>query len=292
MAFLFGDSNGKKELYRKILGTIDPGAKEGVCALYDTADGKCAEGMSVRKIAEIAARGMMGTPTAEPELATNWVLGPTFSDLSDPTGERKEIVTLFMTFEVLRNAFYPSEGAVIGSRDAEGEVAAVNVVRLYRSGYVKHFGERLWDLRIILGELIAGTMPAVYTDSKRKKLRKYLDARTKEAVELLLPRLHIMHAPGPHYHVAIMATLPENQGQGHCSKVMRAINRAADADQLPCYLECSGEKNKRVYARFGYKVVGQYSLSVEDDPEPGSSVFSDLFCMVRAPGDHGSLVNK
>ena len=82
MAFLFGDSNGKKELYRKILGTIDPGAKEGVCALYDTADGKCAEGMSVRKIAEIAARGMMGTPTAEPELATNWVLGPTFSDLS------------------------------------------------------------------------------------------------------------------------------------------------------------------------------------------------------------------
>jgi hypothetical protein len=80
MAFLFGDSNRKKELYSKILDTIKPDAKSAVCALYDTAAGKCAEGLSVRSIAQIAARGMMGTPSADPEWALHWILGPTFTD--------------------------------------------------------------------------------------------------------------------------------------------------------------------------------------------------------------------
>jgi len=80
MAFLFGDSNRKKELYSKILATSKPEAKSAVCALYDSAEGKCAEGLSVRSIAQIAARGMMGTPTADPEWALHWILGPTFAD--------------------------------------------------------------------------------------------------------------------------------------------------------------------------------------------------------------------
>jgi len=49
-----------------------------------------------------------------------------------------------MTSMVLSNAIYPTEGAMIGSRDAEGEIAAVSFVRVYRSGYFKQLGERLW----------------------------------------------------------------------------------------------------------------------------------------------------
>jgi len=62
----------------------------------------------------------------------------------DPTGERMKIVTLFMKYIMLPCWFYSSEGAVIGSRNAEGEISAVNVVRVYRSGYSKQLGERLW----------------------------------------------------------------------------------------------------------------------------------------------------
>ena len=82
MAFLFGDSNRKKELYSKILGKIEPEANPAVCALYDTAAGKCAEGLSMHSIAQILARGMMGTPTADPDWTFHWIMGPTFDDLS------------------------------------------------------------------------------------------------------------------------------------------------------------------------------------------------------------------
>jgi len=193
---------------------------------------------------------------------------------------------------VLSNAIYPSEGAMIGSRDAEGEIAAVSFVRVYRSGYCKQLGERLWDLRITVGEIFAGTLPSLYTDSNRTTLMNQVEARTKVATHEMMPKFHAQHASGPHYYVAIMATLPEKQGQGHCSNIMRAINRAADTDQLPCYLECSGEKNTKVYMRFGYKVMGQCSLSIQKDAEAGSGEFTEVYCMVREPGEHGSLVEK
>mmetsp|Transcript_41002 Transcript_41002/g.60343 ORF Transcript_41002/g.60343 Transcript_41002/m.60343 type:complete len:291 (-) Transcript_41002:60-932(-) len=290
MAFLFGDSNRKKELYSKILGKIEPEANPAVCALYDTAAGKCAEGLSMHSIAQILARGMMGTPTADPDWTFHWIMGPTFDDLSDPTGERMKIVTLFMKYIMLPCWFYSSEGAVIGSRNAEGEISAVNVVRVYRSGYSKQLGERLWDFRTTLREMLAGTIPSLYTNSNQKSLKTHVEARTDVLVETFA-RFHAQHAPGPHYYVALMAVLPDKQGQGHCSKLMRAINRAADTDQLPCYLECTGEKNKKVYMRFGYKMVHQFTLSVEN-PESGSGQSSDIYCMLREPGEHSVSVDK
>jgi len=82
MACLFGDSDRKKELYSKIVGTSEPNANPAVCDVYDTAKGKCAERLSVCSIAQILARSMMGTPTVDPEWSFHWILGPTFNDRS------------------------------------------------------------------------------------------------------------------------------------------------------------------------------------------------------------------
>jgi hypothetical protein len=81
----------KEELYRKILGDGAVAAVAqagGVCALYDAAAAKFAEGMSVESIARIMAKGMAGTLENDPEWTIDWMLGPSLKDRSDPMGHR------------------------------------------------------------------------------------------------------------------------------------------------------------------------------------------------------------
>jgi len=61
---------------------------------------------------------------------------------------------------------------------------------------------------------------------------------------------------------------------------------------FPPLFSSAGEKNTRVYMRFGYKVMGQCTLSIDKDAEAGSGEFTEFYCMVREPGEHGSLVEK
>ena len=278
-------STAKEELCRKILGDGAPSAAlppqaGGICMLYDA--GKFAEGMSVERIAQCMAEGMAGDPAHDPEWSINWMLGPSLKDRSDPTGHRKDIVSFFMTFVLHSSVLLPSEGCVLASRDAGAEISAVNVVRVFRNGYRKSWGEWTWELRVCWGCFFAGTLPKVYTDSAHKQLSRYIEARTRYATEVLMHQMHAKHAAGPHYYVAIMSTLPSKQGQGHCGKLMRAVSKAADIDGLPCYLECSGQRNTNIYKRFGYKVVDQHTLSVEND-EPGSAQYDEWYAMVRPP---------
>jgi ribosomal protein S18 acetylase RimI-like enzyme len=281
-------NNAKAELCQKILGEAEKQQVAGICSLYDAAEGKFVEGMDVRKVAEYAAKGMAGNETHDPEWSMHWILGPSLKDRSDPTGFRKEILTFFMTIVLSNAVLFPKEGCVIASRDEKNEISAVNMVRVFRSGYRKSLGEKLlWDLRTVVRCLFAGTMPKLYTDSAHKQLSKYVDARVKKGISVVMPKMHAKHASGPHYYVAVMSTLPDKQGQGHCSKLMRAVSRAADMDGLPCYLECTGERNRDIYKRFGYEVVEEQTLSVEND-EAGTELNPTMYAMVRHP--HGQPV--
>ena len=86
-----------------------------------------------------------------------------------------------MTFVLQTGAMFPSEGCVLASRDAGGEISAVNVVRVFRSGYRKSWGEWLWELRVITRCLFSGTLPKVCTQRAHKKLNRYIEARTRYA---------------------------------------------------------------------------------------------------------------
>ena len=96
------------------------------------------------------------------------------------------------------------------------------------------------------------------------------------------PIVHKAHADCPHYNVAVAATLPEAQGRGHLSTLMRAVTRRADEEGLPCYLECHGTRNRGIYMRYGFREVGKYTYEVEGD-EPGSAPYTEAFAMWWPP---------
>ena len=76
-----------------------------------------------------------------------------------------------------------------------------------------------------------------------------------------------------------MATAPEHQGKGSCSRLMRTATRYADDHKILSYLEASGERNPNIYRRFGYEV--KETASLKHPKEPGASAFNQLHAMVR-----------
>ena len=88
-----------------------------------------------------------------------------------------------------------------------------------------------------------------------------------------------------------MAVDPSAQGKGRCGTLMRAVSRMADAEGVPCYLECSGARNRDIYAHLGYEQKRQYTVRVEDD-EAGSVPFEEFFAMVRPAATHRPLPCK
>lgn len=73
------------------------------------------------------------------------MLGPQLGDRADRTGERFAITAFFMTFTLKTNAIYPRDAVALGSKDEDGSVAAVNIVRVFRGGYAKQFWEFTWE---------------------------------------------------------------------------------------------------------------------------------------------------
>ena len=85
--------------------------------------------------------------------------------------------------------------------------------------------------------------------------------------------------------IAIAAVLPTEQGKGHCSKLFKALHRIADAEGVPCFLDCGSEKNVAVYTRLGYKVVASETRSA------GPSDDVTIYVMVReVPGGASSAI--
>jgi GNAT superfamily N-acetyltransferase len=65
------------------------------------------------------------------------------------------------------------------------------------------------------------------------------------------------HAPStPHFHLQLVGTLPERQGQGIGSALMEGVLARCDRDGVPAYLEATSEQNRRLYERHGFVATG------------------------------------
>ena len=65
------------------------------------------------------------------------------------------------------------------------------------------------------------------------------------------------HAPStPHFHLQLVGTLPERQGQGIGSALIAGVLARCDRDRVPAYLEATSEQNRRLYERHGFVVTG------------------------------------
>ncbi|MEU9884531.1 GNAT family N-acetyltransferase [Sphaerisporangium sp. NPDC051011] len=79
----------------------------------------------------------------------------------------------------------------------------------------------------------------------------------------------------PHHYLAYLAVLPEQQGRGTGSALLREHHRALDAAGVPAYLEASSTRSRELYLRHGYRDVGD-PMVLPDGPA--------LYPMMRLPG--------
>jgi len=61
----------------------------------------------------------------------------------------------------------------------------------------------------------------------------------------------------PHWHVDLLAVLPEMQGQGIESRLLERFCEQADKTQQPAYLHMDNPQNIRLCEQFGFLVAGE-----------------------------------
>merc|ERR1712190_19876 len=107
-----------------------------------------------------------------------------------------------------------------------------------------------------------------------------MEKRMKAISEIIDP-IHAKDVVGKHWYLALVGVDPKYQGQGLGGKLVRYLNAQAVADKLPCYLQCTGARNPKVYEKCGYVIVGDaHEISCDGDEE-GSSSLRDFYSMVR-----------
>jgi GNAT superfamily N-acetyltransferase len=68
------------------------------------------------------------------------------------------------------------------------------------------------------------------------------------------------HLRQPHYYVRDVGVLPNKQGQGLGSALLRPTLERCDREGLPAYLEASSERNVALYERLGFKVTRELRI--------------------------------
>jgi GNAT superfamily N-acetyltransferase len=68
------------------------------------------------------------------------------------------------------------------------------------------------------------------------------------------------HLHGPHYYVRDVGVLPDMQGQGLGSALLRPTLDRCDREGLPAYLEASSERSAALYERLGFRVTRELRI--------------------------------
>ncbi|MGL4648428.1 MAG: GNAT family N-acetyltransferase [Caldilineaceae bacterium] len=71
-------------------------------------------------------------------------------------------------------------------------------------------------------------------------------------------RMQKQYAPEPHVYLQTIGTLPEAQGKGYGSALLRTMIAEADAARLPIYTETMTPSNVPLYEHFGFVVREEY----------------------------------
>jgi GNAT superfamily N-acetyltransferase len=87
------------------------------------------------------------------------------------------------------------------------------------------------------------------------------------------------HVREPHYYVRDIGVLPEMQGKGLGSTLLRPTLDRCDQEGLPAYLEASSERSAALYERLGFRVTSELRVAGSPPlrlmlrpPRPGEAV--------------------
>ena len=117
--------------------------------------------------------------------------------------------------------------------------------------------------------------PGVHPDEKALAalLEHTIAERRKPGVFALLAQMDSYHPAEPHWYLPMIGVLPDKQGNGYGSALLKhALERCDAAGQL-AYLEASSTKSVPLYERHGFEVLG--TIQVGSSPP--------LFSMLRKP---------
>lgn len=73
-------------------------------------------------------------------------------------------------------------------------------------------------------------------------------------------RMHRQYVTAPHYYLSTIGVLPEAQGRGYGSQLIRSVLRAADHARLPAYTETMTPTNVPIYEHYGFVVQEHYRV--------------------------------
>ena len=220
-------------------------------------------------------RSFAGDETHPAEPVQDWMLATT----SLKHGHEHRVPYITFAISADRLPYLKVDGGILVTRDADSNIAAVvhacKVKKPLNSWSIFNMIRTFITLGTAkrLPELVQSRDPE--TKATFKLVNKEVAARGK-ALGNIPKRLHTKHGPrSPHYYITFVAVEPGQQGMGHCSKLLKAIHRIADAENAACYLDCGSERNTRVYAKLGYAIVAQETVTIT----PGDVL--TIYAMVR-----------
>jgi ribosomal protein S18 acetylase RimI-like enzyme len=77
----------------------------------------------------------------------------------------------------------------------------------------------------------------------------------------LMAMLDEIHPTEPHRFLWFIGAHPVAQGQGRGSALLRDMLARSDAQATPAYLDATSERNRRLYERHGFEVVGRHTVA-------------------------------
>jgi len=205
---------------------------------------------------EVLSNAIAGSASNDPEKCIEWMLGPEFKGKWENDPDRKVIYDYMagMTCSVplLFGKVDPGR-IIVAARANDGKIGAV----MSADRFPQSKAACCFDCGACC-KLMSLVMPPW-----RKKCSERLKAEGPNVEKRMgacgkaSDEIHEKDAPKKHWYLTLVGVDPKYQGQGLGGKMVKFLNLQSDADNLPCYLQTTVERNPKIYERYGYKVVGE-----------------------------------
>jgi ribosomal protein S18 acetylase RimI-like enzyme len=147
----------------------------------------------------------------------------------------------------------------------------IEYVRFF-PGFAMAFGGRAFTAGTVDldadGHAVALWFPPGIAPDRDAVMNHLARSTPKSRLNLLAAALEMragLHPSEPHWYLPWMGVMPEAQGMGIGSALLREGLARADADRLPVYLEATTRRSAAFYARHGFET--KTTIRPPDHPE-------------------------